>query len=80
MHVIILAGGVGSRLGGVAKAEVRVNGTRLIDALLATLPTHVSVSIVTPYPIELGTHAQTIRCVCEDPPFGGPAAGISAGT
>ena len=33
MHVIILAGGVGSRLGGVAKAEVRVNGTRLIDAL-----------------------------------------------
>ena len=79
MHVIILAGGVGSRLGGVSKAEVRVNGTRLIDALLATLPTHVSVSIVTPYPIELGTHAQTIRCVCEDPPFGGPTAGISAG-
>lgn len=79
MHVIILAGGVGSRLGGVSKAEVRVNGTRLIDALLATLPTHVSVSIVTPYPIELGTYAQTIRCVCEDPPFGGPAAGISAG-
>ena len=78
MHVIILAGGVGSRLGGVSKAEVRVNGTRLIDALLATLPTHVSVSIVTPYPIELGTHAQTIRCVCEDPPFGGPAAGISS--
>jgi len=34
---LILAGGKGERLGGVAKAELRINGQRLIDRLGAVL-------------------------------------------
>lgn len=69
--VIVLAGGRSSRM-GADKAQVRVNGVRLVDALLASLPAGMPHVVVSPF--DLG-----FRTVSEDPPFGGPVAGIAAG-
>lgn len=66
---IILAGGRSSRM-GADKAQVRVDGVRLVDALTASL----DLPYVVVSPFDLG-----IPTVSEDPPFGGPVAGIAAG-
>lgn len=70
--VIILAGGRGTRMGGVDKASIILAGERLIDRLLRQLPYDAPVAVVSPYPLGMPQ-------VCERPLFGGPAAGIAAG-
>lgn len=70
--VIVLAGGRSSRM-GADKAQVRVNGVRLVDALLAGLPAGMPYVVVSPFDLGFET-------VSEDPPFGGPVAGIAAGS
>ena len=72
MNVIILAGGQGTRMGGVDKASVQLNGRRLVDHLLDQLDGH-EVIVVSPHPLP------GIATASEDPPFGGPVAGIAAG-
>lgn len=72
--VIVLAGGRGQRMGGVDKAQVTLDGVRLIDHLLAAL-TGYQVVVVSPQP-DLGV---AVPVVSEQPPFGGPVAGIAAG-
>lgn len=67
---IVLTGGASRRLGRDKITEV-VAGRRLIDRVLAALP--VPVVVVGPDP---GTGVLVTR---EDPPGGGPAAGIAAG-
>lgn len=37
VHALILAGGEGSRLGGVRKAELRIGGQRLLDRVVSRL-------------------------------------------
>jgi molybdopterin-guanine dinucleotide biosynthesis protein A len=79
LDAIVLAGGRSSRLGGSPKAELRVGGRRLVDiavgAALAAGSRHVTV--VGPADLApLPAPAVTTR---EDPPFGGPAAAVSAG-
>lgn len=69
--VIVLAGGRSTRM-GADKAQVKVNGTRLIDAVCARIPDDVPRIVVSPKPLGMPT-------VSEDPPFGGPVAGIAAG-
>lgn len=69
--VIVLAGGRSSRM-GADKAQVRVNGVRLVDALLSSLPADMPHVVVSPFDLGFET-------VSEDPPFGGPVAGIAAG-
>ena len=69
--VIVLAGGRSSRM-GADKAQVRVNGVRLVDALLASLPAEMPRVVVSPFDLGFET-------VSEAPPFGGPVAGIAAG-
>ncbi|GAA2720790.1 molybdenum cofactor guanylyltransferase [Cellulomonas aerilata] len=72
---IVLAGGRGSRLGGVSKPEVRVAGRSLLDrALDATAGARHVVVVGPPRLARPGVVA-----VLEDPPFGGPVAGIDAG-
>lgn len=73
IETILLAGGRGERMGGVDKASVRLNGCRLIDHLLPALPGPVIV--VSPHDLPLPDAA---RRVSEDPPYGGPVAGIAA--
>lgn len=72
MNVIILAGGQGTRMGGVNKAAVQLNGRRLVDHLLDQLDDH-AVIVVSPHPLP------GIITTSEQPPFGGPVAGIAAG-
>jgi molybdopterin-guanine dinucleotide biosynthesis protein A len=68
---ILLAGGAGSRLGGVDKAAIRVGGTTLLDRALAALDGIGTVVV--------GPPRDGVRTVREDPPLSGPAAAVVAG-
>ncbi|MCF8571762.1 NTP transferase domain-containing protein [Gordonia sp. HY002] len=71
---IVLAGGRGSRLGGVDKAAVNVGGRPLVDHVYAALDGCAPIIAVGPASIQRpGVHV-----VREDPPFGGPVAAIAA--
>lgn len=72
LATIVVAGGQGTRMGGVDKASVKVHGVRLVDRLIAQLPPATDYVVVSPR--ELG-----LPLTCEQPPFGGPVAGIHAG-
>lgn len=71
---IVLAGGSGSRLGGVDKAALVVAGRPLLDRVLGAAAAARAVVVVGPVEVPDG-----IRQVVEDPPGGGPVAGIAAG-
>lgn len=68
---IILAGGRSTRM-GADKAQMRVDDRRLLDHALDNLPREWDTVIVSP--LDLGKPTVT-----EEPPYGGPVAGISAG-
>lgn len=81
--VVILAGGTGERLGGVSKADLLLGGRRLLDHLLADLAALRAAgaplgSIVVVAPDSVTVPDGVVRTL-EDPPGGGPAAGIAAG-
>lgn len=70
----MLTGGESRRLGRDKIVEI-LGGQRLIDRVLAQLPSDIPVVVVGPDP-----HAQRpITVTREEPPGGGPAAGIAAG-
>ena len=73
---IVLAGGAGRRLGpAVAKPEVVVGGLALVDHALAAVAAARHVVLVAPE-----QHARPgIPRTLEDPPGGGPVAGLAAG-
>lgn len=76
--VVVLGGGTASRLGGVSKPDYRVKGTRLIDLLFNQLDVigfSGRVIAVVPECVELPDH---VTKTLEDPPLGGPLAGIGA--
>lgn len=79
LSVIILAGGRSTRM-GTDKAQVRVEGIRLIDAMLSSLSSLSSLPttpiVVSPFDLGLSPEIPTVS---ENPPFGGPVAGIAAG-
>ena len=83
MDVLILAGGGGRRLGGVSKADLMLDGRRLLDHLLDDLAqlTAEGVQIdrvVVVGPASVAVPPGVVRTL-EDPPDGGPAAGLGAG-
>ncbi len=72
---VVLAGGAGRRLGGTDKARLRVGGTRLLDRVLAACRDARRTVVV-------GPRRETARPVLwarEQPPGGGPLAGLAAG-
>ena len=71
---IVLAGGRGSRLGGVNKPNVTVGGRRLLDQALAAVADAESVVVVGDVDVPDG-----VLLTREEPPFGGPVAGVEAG-
>jgi len=71
---IILAGGRGSRLGGVSKADLVVGGRRLLDVVLEAVRRARTTVVVGPVAAPDG-----VLVTVEDPPGTGPAAGIVAG-
>ncbi|GGD62798.1 molybdenum cofactor guanylyltransferase [Microbacterium murale] len=72
---LVLAGGRSSRLDGVAKATVEVDGIPLIDHVYAAV--RACTPIIAVGPDDIGRSG--IRVVREDPPFSGPAAAVAAG-
>lgn len=71
---IVLAGGRGSRLGGVNKPAVRLGGRRLLDVALAAASAARRIVVVGEVEVPEG-----VLLTREDPPFGGPVAGVEAG-
>lgn len=77
--VVILAGGTAKRLGGVSKPDYRVGGTRLIDWVFAEIErTRCSGRVVVVAPEHLSVPPGVVLTL-EDPPLGGPLAGLNAG-
>lgn len=71
---IILAGGRGSRLGGVSKADLVVGGERLLDRVLRAVAGAATVVVVGRVAVPEG-----VLLTLEDPPGTGPAAGLVTG-
>lgn len=72
---VVLCGGTSRRFGGVDKTRQLLGGRTVLDTLLDALPAAWPVTCV-------GVARPTTRRVAwarEDPPLGGPAAGIAAG-
>ena len=83
LDVLVLAGGTGRRLGGVSKPDVVVAGARMIDHVLAGVRSLRGSRIgpgrtVVVAPAQVRLPAWAGRAL-EDPPLGGPVAGIGAG-
>ncbi len=77
--VLILAGGTGERLGGVSKPDYVVAGRRLLDWLLVEIERVVGARrIIVIGPDDLDVPAG-VELTLEDPPLGGPLAGLGAG-
>lgn len=71
---IVLAGGAGTRLGGVSKPDVELDGRRLIDGSLIAVSDAREIVVVGDVDVPSGVHR-----TLEDPPLGGPVAGVAAG-
>ena len=76
LGAILLAGGRGSRMGGVSKPLLEVGGMTLLDAALRAARDVGADPIIVVGPPD-DAHAG-LTWVREDPPFGGPAAAIMA--
>ncbi|MGD8150922.1 molybdenum cofactor guanylyltransferase [Ornithinimicrobium sp. Y1694] len=77
IDLIVLAGGRGVRLGGRDKAALVVGGRTLLERVLDAAPGLGGTAVVvgaTSEPVPAGTLSTV-----EDPPDGGPVAGIEAG-
>jgi molybdopterin-guanine dinucleotide biosynthesis protein A len=72
---IVLAGGAGTRLGGVEKPQLEVSGRTLLDHVVAALSDAERVIVVGPRQPVL----RPVTFCRENPPGGGPVAAIAAG-
>lgn len=75
LGAVILSGGTAARLDGVDKASIEVAGVTLLERALHATMAALDVVVV-------GEQVPTSRAVTftrEDPPYGGPAAGLLAG-
>lgn len=78
LHAIVLAGGGGRRLGGASKADLDIAGRRLLERVLTGLDGVVDGLRVVVAPPSVRVPRGVLRTL-EDPPHGGPLAGIGAG-
>lgn len=82
LDVLVLAGGTGRRLSGASKPDVVARGARLLDHVLngvAAMRSRLGggrTVVVAPAGVEV---PDGVLRALEDPPFGGPVAGIAAG-
>jgi molybdopterin-guanine dinucleotide biosynthesis protein A len=72
---LVLAGGGSTRFGGVDKAMLVLDGATLLDRVLTATDAAVSTVVVGP----VRTTYREVGWTVEDPPAGGPVAGIAAG-
>jgi molybdopterin-guanine dinucleotide biosynthesis protein A len=71
---VVLAGGAAERLGGVSKPDVELGGRRLIDGVLVAVSDAREIVVVGDVEVPEGVHR-----TLEEPPRGGPVAGLAAG-
>jgi molybdopterin-guanine dinucleotide biosynthesis protein A len=78
---VILAGGRSSRLGGVPKAGLVLDGETLLERTCAALARAERLTVVGPEPDDVGrlSRAGAPVFVREEPAFAGPAAAVVAG-
>lgn len=76
---VVLAGGRGSRLGGVDKASVVVDGRPLLGHVLDAVAGAAETVVVGPPRDVPGLDLSGVRWAREEPPGGGPLAGLAAG-
>ncbi|MER7083598.1 Molybdopterin-guanine dinucleotide biosynthesis protein A [Saccharopolyspora kobensis] len=72
---VVLAGGRARRLGGVDKLLLPIGGRTLLDRTLDAVAAADPLVVVGPP----RTTARPVRWTAEDPPSGGPLAGLQAG-
>lgn len=75
LAAVILTGGTGVRLGGVDKASIEIAGQTLLEHALTATAVADEVVVVGP---QVPT-SRPVTWTREDPPGGGPAAGMLAG-
>ena len=75
---IVVGGGGGERLGGVSRADLMLGGVRLIDRVCGVLTEACAAGCVAVVPPSVRVPDGVARTL-EDPPGGGPLAGIDAG-
>ncbi|MGD8199244.1 NTP transferase domain-containing protein [Ornithinimicrobium sp. W1679] len=75
VDLLVLAGGRGSRLGGRDKGALVVEGRPLLDRVLSAAPVLGGRVVV----VGRGPVPEGVLRTLEDPPDGGPVAGIAAG-
>lgn len=74
LAAVVLAGGTARRMGGADKASVVLDGVTLLErAIAATAAAEDVVVVGTPVPT-----SRPVTWTVEDPPLGGPAAGLLA--
>lgn len=73
---VVLAGGRGSRLGGVDKATITLQGSRLVDRAVDAARAAGAAQLIVVGPDHAGGEGVTV--VREDPPFTGPLAALAA--
>ena len=73
---VVLAGGPATRLGGVAKAGIEVGGRTLLDLAIEAL---LDADEVVVAGAEAVRTSRPVTFVREDPPYGGPVAGLLTG-
>ncbi len=78
VHAVILAGGRGKRLGGVSKADIMLSGRRVLDIVLEAAAAVADGRMIVVAPDSVVV-PDTVTRTLEDPPAGGPVAGIGAG-
>lgn len=76
MDAIVLAGGRSSRM-GADKASLMMDGRTLLQHAVAACAACDQVVVVGP--AHLGAGLAGVQVACEEPPFGGPVAGVAAG-
>ena len=78
LAAIVVGGGGGERLGGVSKPDLVFGGGRLIDRVCGALLEACGAGCVAVVPPAVRVPDSVLRTL-EDPPGGGPLAGIDAG-
>lgn len=73
---VILSGGTGSRMGGVDKGGLQVDGLTLLDHAITAVADADAIVVVGP---RVEQTPRPVEFVREDPPLGGPAAGLLTG-
>jgi len=73
---VVLAGGTAARMGGVDKASVELHGRTLLELAVDALLDADEVVVVAPDSVPT---SRPVTFVCEDPPRGGPVAGLLTG-